>query len=139
MVGISLSTTPQRPSYYVIEVVQPVSEGVHMRVARPHVWRPPTDVYETEDSVIVRVEIAGMRDADFSIVLDGRYLSIRGMRPDIQERRAYHQMEIPFGEFQTEVELASPVQAQGIDAVYTNGFLRITLPRAFPQKIQVEE
>ena len=43
-------------------------------------WRPPTDVYEVDDDLIVRVEIAGMREEDFSIELNGRILSIRGMR-----------------------------------------------------------
>ena len=75
---------------------------------RPHVWRPPTDVYETEDAIVVRVEIAGMREADFTVALVERSLLIRGVRQDLTERRAYYQMEIPFGEFSTEVELPRP-------------------------------
>jgi len=80
-----------------------------------------------------------MRDADFSIILDGRYLSIRGVRPDVSERRAFHQMEIRFGEFSSEVELPAPVMIKDIQAVYSNGFLRILLPKARPQRINVEE
>jgi len=38
---------------------------VRVRVAfRTHVWRPPTDVYETEVSIVVRIEIAGMQEED---------------------------------------------------------------------------
>ena len=40
-------------------------------------WRPPMDVYETEEYLVVRMEIAGMRESDFNIELDGRLLSIR--------------------------------------------------------------
>ena len=96
---------------------------------RSPAWRPPTDVYETEDAVIVRVEIAGMHETDFSIVLDGRYLSIRGVRQDIPERRAYHQMEILFGEFSVDVEMPVAVDAENVQAIYQNGFLKIMLPK----------
>ena len=106
---------------------------------RTHVWRPPTDVYETEDTIIVRIEIAGMREDDFSIVLDGRYLMVHGVRGETPEKRAYHQMEIPFGEFKVDIELPHPVAASQIEAFYANGFLRVVLPKARPKKISVEE
>jgi HSP20 family protein len=106
---------------------------------RPRLWRPPTDVFETEDLLIVRVEIAGMRDADFTISLEDRRLVIGGTRPDLAERRAYHQMEIPFGEFSTEVELSTPVVPERVEAVYRDGFLKITLPKAKPRQILIGE
>jgi HSP20 family protein len=80
-----------------------------------------------------------MLENDFSIILDGRYLSVRGMRSDILERRAYHQMEIRFGEFVSEVELPYQILASEIEAVYSNGFLQIRLPKARPVRISVEE
>jgi HSP20 family molecular chaperone IbpA len=48
-------------------------------------------------------------------------------------------MEIPFGEFGIDIDLPFPVVASAIEAVYRNGFLRITLPKAGPQKIRIEE
>ena len=33
-----------------------------------HLWRPPTDIYETETQLVVQIEIAGMRDGDVSIL-----------------------------------------------------------------------
>jgi HSP20 family protein len=96
---------------------------------RSHAWRPPTDVYETDEAVVVRVEIAGMHETDFSIVLDGRYLSIRGLRQDISERRAYHQMEIRYGEFNVDVEMPVTIDVDNVQAIYQNGFLKIVLPK----------
>jgi HSP20 family protein len=107
--------------------------------SRSSSWRPPTDVFELEESIVVRVEIAGMREEDISIELDGRLLSIRGVRPDVPERRAYHQMEIRFGEFGVEVELPAVVDIEQAQAVYDNGFLRMILPKSLPRHIQVEE
>jgi len=115
-------------------------DNLRWRIAnRPHIWRPPTDVYETEEAFIVRVEIAGMREDDFSIQLIERNLQIRGSRQDISERRSYYQMEIPFGEFSTEIELLVPIAADLIEAVYRDGFLRVVLPKARPQQIKIGE
>ncbi len=83
MINIALKPDAQRPGFYILQDIRSLPESMNLRMsARPHVWRPPTDVFETEDAIIVRVEIAGMLENDFSIVLDGRYLSIRGMRSD---------------------------------------------------------
>jgi HSP20 family protein len=117
----------------------PITETSRWRiVSRPHVWRPPTDVYETEDALIIRVEVAGMRESDFTISLVDRSLTIRGIRQDTSERRAYHQMEIPFGEFSTELELPYTVIADKVEAIYREGFLKITLPIERPKHIKVE-
>ena len=122
------------------DLQNPIHDNLRWRIAvRPHAWRPPTDVYETEDVIMVRVEIAGMRETDFSIQLVDRSLVIRGVRQDIPERRSYHQMEIPFGEFSTEIDLLVPVVPELIEAVYRDGFLRVMLPKARPQQIKVGE
>ncbi len=79
-----------------------------------------------------------MRESDFTISLVDRTLTIRGVRQDTVERRAYHQMEIPFGEFNTEIELPYVIISNEVEAVYRDGFLRITLPIAQPKHIKVE-
>jgi HSP20 family protein len=101
-------------------------------------WIPPADLFETQNNITVRVEVAGMRDEDFSIELNGRNLIVRGTRNDISERRNYYQMEIQFGEFSLELTLPSPVDAQKVEAIYENGFLRIQLPKASPRRIPIE-
>jgi HSP20 family protein len=112
---------------------------VHWRILlRTSVWRPPTDVFETEEAIVVRVEVAGMREEDFSIDLDGQILSIHGIRPDLDERGPFHQMEIRFGEFSSEIELLAPVAASQVTAFYSNGFLRVTLPKAQPRHVPIE-
>jgi HSP20 family protein len=112
----------------------------HWRLTiRSPLWRPPTDVFETEDAIVVRVEIAGMRDEDFTIQLDGQFLSIHGVRQDAALRRAYQQMEIRFGEFSIEMELPAPVVVRQVEAVYDNGFLMVSLPKARPIQIRIED
>ncbi|KAF0107377.1 MAG: heat shock protein Hsp20 family protein [Anaerolineaceae bacterium] len=104
----------------------------------PYSWSPPTDVYETDASFIVRVEVAGMREADFSIGVEKNFLVISGVRIDAQERRAYHQMEIRFGEFSAAVELPPAVDVNRADAGYEDGFLTVILPKLKPAAVKVQ-
>ncbi len=103
-----------------------------------HAWSPPTDLYETEDAYVVRIEIAGMRQQDFSVTLQNNFLIVSGTRSETPERRAYQQMEIRFGEFSSVVAIPSPVDAENATAEYEDGFLIVTLPRSTPNKIDIK-
>jgi HSP20 family protein len=92
-------------------------------------WRPPTDVYETADAVVVKLEVAGMSEEDFDIAFVDGNLLIRGIRHDPTEKLGYHQMEISYGEFRVEVYLPVPILPDRIAATYQNGFLLVSLPK----------
>jgi HSP20 family protein len=98
--------------------------------ARPHLWRPPTDVYETDEAYVVRVEIAGMQNAELNISLEGRMMAIHGLRQVQGERAAYHRMEVRFGEFLSLVELPGDGDVERVNAAYDDGFLVVTIPKA---------
>jgi len=139
MVEVQFKPHTRKPGVYVLEDYQQINSENPLRqmFSHPNVWRPPTDVFEIEEAVVVRVEIAGIREIDFSIILDKRTLYIRGLRTDTSERRAYHQIEIRYGEFISEVDLPYPVDIDKIEAIYSNGFLKITLPRAYPRQVRI--
>jgi len=141
MIEVELRSVPLRPGWYISEEVQSFSIGTNRtrNGIRQHIWRPPTDVYETELTFVVRVEIAGMQENGFSISLANRLLSIRGIRQEMPERRAYHQMEIFFGEFASEIELPGPVVAEEVTAEYLDGFLRLEFPKEQPRRIEVKD
>ncbi len=101
-------------------------------------WSPPTDIYETDSEVVVRVEVAGMREQDFEVVFQDDTLFVSGIRPDVPERRAYHQMEIRFGKFGTAVGMPGPVDADAARAEYRDGFLTVVLPKSKPSQIKVK-
>jgi HSP20 family protein len=105
---------------------------------RASAWNPPTDIYETEEYFIVRVEIAGIRDEDLEVAMENNVLMISGQRSDINERRAYHQMEIRFGKFEISVEVPTPVEVENAGAEYRDGMLMIRLPKTSPKNIKVK-
>ena len=118
----------------IVEARREVYHAITWHV-RASVWNPPTDIYETEDHFVVRVEIAGMREDDFEVAVENNILLIRGARPDLNERRAYHQMEIRFGKFEIAVEIPVAINLDGATAEYKDGFLMILLPKGpAPQK-----
>ncbi len=101
-------------------------------------WRPPTDVYETDDSLMVKVEIPGMRDdGDFVISFADRRLTIAGQRRDRADKIGYHNMEIRYGEFRTEVHVDWALDETAIEATYEDGFLYVRLPRAREYRVPV--
>ena len=111
-----------------------------MVVRQSHLWRPPTDVFEFADQLIVQVEVAGMRDGTFHVALHDRRLQISGSRPRMEHEHApqqFHRMEIGYGEFRVEVTLPWPVNRDQATAVYRDGFLYVELPRARNQQLYV--
>ena len=121
----------------IVEARREVYHAITWHV-RASVWNPPTDIYETEMHFVVRVEIAGMREEDFEVAVENSILMIRGARPDLNERRAYHQMEIRFGKFEIAVEIPLPVDLEGATAEYKDGFLIILLPKGSEPRKKVE-
>jgi HSP20 family protein len=110
-----------------------------LTVRRPHTFHPSTDLYETEDKYIVRIEIAGMNKEEFCVSLDNNILTVSGNRPDMNLKRSFHQIEIPFGDFKTNIELPSVVDPDNVTAEYRDGFLNIHLPKVLPTIIQIKE
>ena len=100
-----------------------------MLAGRSRVWHPPTDVYETDTHVMVKLEVAGVGQDDFAVQLQGRTLVVAGRRDDPAAKLAYQQMEISYGAFHSEVYLPCDVDEAGVRAKYDNGFLYIMLPK----------
>jgi HSP20 family protein len=79
-----------------------------------------------------------MRDEDFEVAFEDNLLMIRGHRPDLSEKRAYHQMEIRFGRFEIAVEIPLVIDIEMAVAEYKDGFLVILLPKVNSKKDKVE-
>ncbi len=123
-----MPTIIRRSQPVLVETRREIYNSIIWHV-RPNVWRPSTDVYETEENVIVKMEIAGMRDEDLEVTIQDSLLLISGSRSDSTERKAYHQMEIPFGKFSLGIELPVRVNIDTATADYKDGFLTIQLPK----------
>lgn len=92
-------------------------------------WRPPTDVYETETSLVVQMDLAGMDRAAIEVLVDDGRLVVRGTRTNIATpgRKQFHEMEIRVGPFERQVRLPSNVDLDSTEARYESGFLFVTI------------
>lgn len=106
---------------------------------KARIWQPPSDVTETEDAFHVIVEIAGMRGSEFIVTCDGKSLTISGSRPDVGEVKAYHQVEISYGDFALNLTLPGALETEAIKATYADGFLRIKLPKRKATEIAIRD
>ncbi len=106
-------------------------------VRRTRVWHPPTDVYETDHHVVVKVEVAGMAEDDFQISFADRRLVISGQRKDPVGKIIYQNMEINYGEFRTEILINCPLDQSPIEATYEAGFLFVKLPKVQERRVQI--
>ena len=131
--GIKYRSRASGPDYRFSEpdhFFQAIISGGHWTLTHHgQIWRPPTDVYETRDSIVVKVEVAGMVEDDFAITFAERTLVIAGVRHDPSAKLGYHQMEIFYGEFRTEVYIPETIDPDSIDASYKDGFLLVVLPK----------
>ena len=102
---------------------------------RPISWHPPTDVYETDQAVVVKIEIAGMSPDGFEISYYNHLLTVRGERKDLDSNKSVlHLLEITYAEFEIQVKLPGGYAETQIDAKYENGFLYVTLPKVGEDK-----
>ena len=96
-------------------------------------WTPNTDVYETPQHLIVKMELAGIRKDDVEITMQDRLLIVRGYRkdncPHRQGRCSFRQMEIDYGYFERRILMPSLVDAGQAEAHFHNGILHIELPK----------
>ena len=98
-------------------------------------WVPNTDVYTTDNGLVIKVELAGMRSEHLEITVEGNRLRISGNRPDgcRAPKASFLVMEINYGPFESVLELPPGYDLIQAKAAYLNGFLRIDVPLAQSQ------
>jgi HSP20 family protein len=108
-------------------------------------WKPPTDIYETNDAIVVYMDIAGMHAEDFSVEYADGVLTIAGERTVRRDegKPHFHVMEVQVGPFERRFRLPTPVDPDSISASYEHGFLEVRLTKlpvrlSGPQSVRVQ-
>jgi len=110
---------------------------------RQESWLPAVDVFDTQEAVVLKAELAGMDPDDIQIEVEDNVLTIKGERKfeeEVDEGR-YYRVERRFGSFQRSLALPQGVKADEIVAGYEDGILTLTVPKApeqKPQRIEVK-
>jgi HSP20 family protein len=111
--------------------------GSGVRPTRTDSYRPPIDAYETDEAIVVQVDLAGVVAEDVRLTVDGEYLEISGRRQVGHESAPLRhlRMEIAQGRFERVLRFADGYDPDRVTASLEAGLLRITLPRR-PRAVQ---
>jgi len=106
-------------------------------------WTPAVDILETENDLILKMDVPEVELKDVDIRLENHTLTVKGERKfeNLADSKAYHRIERSYGSFARTFTLPDTVDTEMVRADYKNGVLSITLPKkevAKPRTIRVE-
>ena len=93
-------------------------------------WCPAIDLYETDTSLILYMELSGVAPSSLSVLAEDTSITVSGERrcPAPEKIDSIHQLEIERGSFERVVSLPRPVDVASATSECRDGILVITLP-----------
>ncbi len=127
-------------SYEHFDYYQHGSRGVGL-------WKPVTDVYETQDTYVIQMELPGVEKRDINIEVKRGEILIYGERRLIKEARgcSYHILERSYGPFARKFSIPRNGDEDKIVASYSEGLLVVEIPKrevesgSFKIEVSIEE
>lgn len=95
-------------------------------------WAPNVDIAENPDSYEIHAELPGMREEDINLTLNNNILTISGEKKrEVQEEKDnFVRVERSYGKFERSFSLPNNILGDRVSANYSDGVLKITLPKA---------
>lgn len=92
---------------------------------------PRSDIYETEDNVVVTVDMPGVSEDNIDITLEKNILTINGISShDAPDDYTLAFAEFQAGDYERSFRLTDEINRDGIEALYKDGVLKLSLPKA---------
>jgi HSP20 family protein len=106
-------------------------------------WLPPVDIVERTEAIEIRADLPGVEPKAVDVCFEDGKITIRGERrlAEAREGESYHRVERSYGVFERSFAVPSSVDADGIEASFSDGQLVLHLPKreeARPQKIAIK-
>ncbi|PWB80804.1 MAG: molecular chaperone [Candidatus Methylomirabilota bacterium] len=106
-------------------------------------WSPAVDIFETVDSIVMKAELPGVSRDHIDIQVQDNTLMLKGERKferEVKEEN-YLRIERSYGAFQRAFTLPTDVQQDKIKAVFKDGVLEVTMPKAEeakPKQVKID-
>lgn len=106
-------------------------------------WTPACDIYETDNEVVLKVELPEVKKEEVDVQIENNLLTLRGERRFEEQTQPgnYHRVERHYGKFVRSFTLPMFVDATKINAEFKEGVLMVTLPKheeAKPKRMNVQ-
>ncbi len=100
------------------------------------------DIAESDDSLVLRTDLPGVKEDDVQIEVKDGVLTISGERKDEHEEKGedFHRVERSFGRFSRALSLPDGVDPDKVDAKFDNGVLEVRIPKpeeTQPTRVQI--
>ena len=94
-------------------------------------WEPETDIFETEDEVVIKLALAGIKKEDLCVKIKNGNLKISGLRREDRpsSQLYFHQLEISYGPFEKDISIPSSIEHNEIKAHLGEGVLIINISK----------
>jgi len=107
----------------------PDSGQEEQRRTHANAWIPTADIFASGDDLVIRCELAGVREEDIEITLSGGVLTISGERKSElnEEEVHFYTRERSYGSFRRNMNLPEGVDGSKINAAFEDGMLEVTI------------
>ncbi|MGH3392275.1 MAG: Hsp20/alpha crystallin family protein [Actinomadura sp.] len=144
--------TRQRDSIREMEEVYDEMQGVYDRMGQlmqgvfgtlaptsimsrlPSAWRMPADIEETDDAIIVELELPGVRSEDVDVELRGNHLLVSGEIKERERRGVLRRQTRNLGRFEHVVLLPCDINPDKVEASLADGVMTIRMAKAVTEK-----
>jgi len=103
--------------------------------------KPRADLQETDDALIMTLDMPGFEEKDIDVALSGDRLTVKGHTEQKEEKKEgdYHFSERRVGDVSRMVTLPCEVEAEKVEAQLKNGVLTVSLPKSKASKAQTKK
>ncbi|MBX3083156.1 MAG: Hsp20/alpha crystallin family protein [Anaerolineae bacterium] len=96
-------------------------------------WTLPVDAYATDDAIVLKANVPGLKPEELNVTLEGDTLTIRG-EVKAEDVKSYLLRERMTGKFERTLTINTPIDAAKVEATFEKGVLTLTLPKAEASK-----
>ncbi len=107
-------------------------------------WEPPFDLYVIDDTIIINMELPGVKTEDILIYVARYFIIVSGMKENPVNLTAgdniiFHNFEISYGRFERRIDLPMPIEMKRGKYILENGILTIKFPVEKERIIPIED
>lgn len=133
----------QHDPFQGLQALQDTMSRFFNEPATSRPWVPAVDIRETENELVLKADIPGMKFEDIDVRLENGTLTVRGERKFEEEKKegGWHRVERSYGTFERVFTLPDSVNPEGVTADYKDGTLTVNLPKkgiAKPRQVKVQ-
>src|SRR5438067_9316516 len=123
------NTLPARLAFWGKDWEEPLSTTTYV---------PSVDIFETDNEVVVKAEMPGMKANDIDVRLENNVLTLKGERHFEKEANEenYHRIEREYGTLTRSFALPTAVNGDKVTAEYKDGILKVVLPKKEETKLK---